>query len=402
MRRDADTVVIVGASVAGLSVAEGLRRAGFERRVVLVGDESHPPYDRPPLSKQYLAGTWGEDHLELRDEKALEALEIDLRLEARAAAVDERRTRVILDNGLELGYDRLVAATGVGAKLPARWRGTDGIFTLRTRDDARRLREALDRARSVVVVGAGFIGSEVAATCSGLGLRTTLVDPLRTPMIRVVGAVIGEMLADVHREHGVDVRCGVGVDCVLNDDRGRIQGVRLEDHSVVAADVVVVGVGSVPNVEWLRDSGVRLGNGVDCDERCRAGNGIYGAGDVASWLDGAGRRVRVEHRLHAAEHGQFVAQAIVADDDVDAFAPTPFFWSDQYTARIQSYGVPSPGASIRIVEGAIAEGRLVAAYAHEGRIVGVLGINMPKQARLASRLIGSPAAEVCASTRSAA
>jgi 3-phenylpropionate/trans-cinnamate dioxygenase ferredoxin reductase component len=376
-------VVVVGASAAGLSTAEALRREGFGGRITLVGSERVMPYDRPPLSKQFLAGEWAKERLFLRQSSFLDSLEVTFRLGETAVALDARSRTVRLDNDVELEFDRLVVATGVRPSVPAQWR-KPGVYSLRTIDDAERLRAALTRARHVAIIGGGFIGCEAAASCVGLGIPATIIEPLEALMIRVVGGELAQMLTDVHRSHGVSVRCGVAVADIVSRPGGE-SCLSLTDGSTVEADVVVVGIGSTPNTGWLNGSGLSLTNGLDCDEYCRASESVSGAGDVASWiLPRTGRRVRIEHRLHAVEQAHYVARSIVSDG-IGPFDPNPFFWSDQYDLRVQSFGYLSTGASMSVIEGSITSRKLVSLYTQDDEVVGVLGINMPKETRVASR-----------------
>jgi NADPH-dependent 2,4-dienoyl-CoA reductase/sulfur reductase-like enzyme len=239
----------------------------------------------------------------------------------------------------------------------------------------------------VVVVGAGFIGAEAAAVIAGPGRVVTLVDPLPFPMARVLPMELAASFADAHRERGVDVRCGVAVDEVLEADR-RVSGVRLSDGTELAADIVIVGLGATPNTDWLHGSGVPAQDGVICDERCRAADHVYAAGDVASWINPRyGERMRVEHRLHAAEQAGYVARAIAHDGASEPFAPIPFFWSDQFDLRVQAYGHLRPDDHVSVIEGSLDDRKLVATCTRDGRVVAVVGINMPGQLRQARELV---------------
>ena len=317
-------VVVVGGSAAGLTAAETLRRRGYDGVLTLVGDEPHLPYDRPPLSKQILAGTWEPQRIMLRDDQALRALEADLLLGRAAVRLDIAQRRVLLDGGATVRYDALIIATGV---RPRRLAGADliGVHVLRTLDDAVALRaELLEHHPRVVVVGGGFLGAEVAAVAREMGLEVTLVEPLPVPMWRQLGGRIGALIRRLHRDHGVVVRCGVGVSRLL-DTNGRVTAVELADHSVLGADVVVMAVGATPATGWLAGSGLRVDNGVRCDARCQAAPDIYAAGDVASWYNiHFGTRMRVEHRFNATEQAIAAAGNLLGDDR--PFAPVPYFW----------------------------------------------------------------------------
>ncbi|MFE2634362.1 NAD(P)/FAD-dependent oxidoreductase [Streptomyces scopuliridis] len=268
-------VLIVGASAAGLATAEALRNKGYDGRLTLVGDEARLPYDRPPLSKQVLSGAWQPERVRLRDDQAIDKLDAEFQLGRRAVGLDAAGRKVLLDGGERVAFDALVIATGV---TPRRLPGDDleGVHVLRTLDDALALRaDLLDRPK-VVVVGAGFLGAEVAAVARTMGLEVTLVDPLPVPMRRQFGDMIGKLVGQTHSDHGVALRLGVGVARFV-ESAGRVAAVELADGTKLDADVVVVGVGSTPATDWLADSGLVLGNGVECDAECRAAPGIYAA-----------------------------------------------------------------------------------------------------------------------------
>ena len=380
--------MIVGAGAAGLGVAEAARSLGHEGSIVLVGDEPHEPYDRPPLSKQFLSGAWEADRLPLRDRATLDGLGIDLRLGSRAGAVDSEARSVTLADGMTISYDALVVATGVTANRLPFGHGLSGVHVLRDLADAARLREGLLGARSLVVIGAGFLGAEVAAVARELDVAVALVDPLPFPLVRVLGSTIGAALADKHRAHGVDLRCGVGVRDITGED-GRVSAVELDDGTRVEADVVLVAIGSKPAVDWLAGSSVPLGrrgvdpvDGVLCDGQGRALPDVYAAGDVAAWWDArVGFRHRVEHRLTAAEQGRIVAQALLRPDEAAPEPPVPYFWSDQYDLKLQVYGLPGEKLDFAVVEGDIASGRFIAVYGRDGVLSAALGCGMPRQLR---------------------
>ncbi|SDK48261.1 Reductase C-terminal [Nocardioides sp. YR527] len=358
-------VVIVGASAGGLATGEALRRGGFDGTITLVGDEPHLPYDRPPLSKELLAGEWDLDRLPLRPSADIEALSLDLRLGATATGVDLGRRVVVLDSGEEIGFDALVAATGVRARrLP----GGQG-HVLRTLEDAVALRDRLRPGTRLAVVGAGFLGAEVAAVARRLGCEVTMIEPAPVPLAHAVGTEIGAMLTRAHIDHGVDLRTGTGVSAVHDG------GLTLADGTEVEADEVLVAIGSVPNAGWLAAGGLPVDDGLVCDRYCEAAPGVYGVGDVARWHnDLFGTSMRIEHRTHAAEQGLAVARAILDPDRRRPFAPVPYFWSDQYDMRIQAYGYLRGHDEVRIVDGNLDERRFVAAYRTGDRLVGVLGI----------------------------
>jgi NADPH-dependent 2,4-dienoyl-CoA reductase/sulfur reductase-like enzyme len=364
-------VVVVGASAGGLATAEGLRRGGFDGRITLVGDEVHLPYDRPPLSKQVLAGQWEPDRLPLRPSSDIEALALDLRLGAAATGVDPRARTVALDTGEEIGYDALVVATGVS---PRRLPGGRG-HVLRNLEDALALRDRLRPGRRLAVVGAGFLGAEAAAVARGLGCEVTVVEQAPVPLAHAVGMQVGQVLTQAHCQQGVDLRTGVGVTQVHDD------GLELADGTTVEADEVLVAVGSVPNTAWLEPSGLPVADGLVCDHYCAAAPGVYGVGDVARWDNLLFCvSMRIEHRTHAGEQGLAVARNVLNPDVPRPFVPVPYFWSDQYDMKIQAYGYLRGHDEVRIVEGDLAERRFLAAYRTGDQLVGVLAIGMPPRA----------------------
>ncbi|MBZ3905359.1 NAD(P)/FAD-dependent oxidoreductase [Streptomyces griseiscabiei] len=366
-------IVVVGASAAGLAAAETLRREGYDGTLTLVGDEPHAPYDRPPLSKQLLSAEWDTDRLTLRAPAHLDGLGLDLRLGTAATGLDLTGRRVRLADGDEVPYDALVVATGV---RPRRLPG-EGAHVLRTLDDALTLRERLTPGTRLVVVGAGFLGAEAAAVAWRLGAKVTLLEPAPVPLAHAVGAEVGAVLSRAHLDHGVDLRTGVTVTEVTED------GVRLADGEVIEADEVLVAVGSLPNTEWLADSGLGLGDGVLCDAYCEAAKDVYAAGDVARWYNPLfGVPMRIEHRTNAAEQGMAVARNLLAADPGarKVFAPVPYFWSDQYDMKVQAYGFLRGHEEVSVVDGDLAGRRFVAVYRTGDRVTGALAVGMPPKA----------------------
>lgn len=385
------SVVVVGASLAGLRAAEELRAQGFKGRVTMVGDELVTPYDRPPLSKQLLAGTWSVDQVALpvAAPGGLDALHLDWRRGVRAVGLELDERAVVLDKGEPVEFDGLVVATGASpVPLPGS-HGLAGVHMLRTLDDCLALRAGLEAGPDrVVVVGGGFIGAEVAATCRGRGIDVTLVEALPVPLERVLGAEIGAAMADIHRDHGVDVRLGVGVAGL--EGNGRVQEVHLADGTTVAADLVVVGIGVRPNAGWLAGSGLLLDDGVVCDETGLAAPGVVAAGDVARWWS---RRfdelVRIEHWDNAITMGVHAARRLLAGKDGTdmAYDPVPWFWSDQYDRKVQVVGRSVDADEVRVVEGSLAERRFVAVYRRRNRLVAALAMNRPSRLVAYRRLI---------------
>jgi NADPH-dependent 2,4-dienoyl-CoA reductase/sulfur reductase-like enzyme len=372
------TVVVVGASLAGLRATEALRRDGFDGRVVLVGAEPHLPYDRPPLSKQLLAGEWEPQELALR-RAPYDELDVELRLGVRATALDAAARVLTLEGGETLAFDGALLATGAAPRTLPNTPDLDGIFMLRTVDDALNLRARLDDGPRVVVIGAGFIGSEVAATCRMRGLSVTVLEALPAPLVRGLGPVLGMVCGELHRDHGVDLRLGVGVAAIEGD--GRVERVRLDDGATVEADVVVVGVGVAPVTEWLEGSGLLLDNGVVCDETLLAAPGIVAAGDVARWPNAMfdGELMRLEHWTNAAEQGVAAARRLLVAEGEEpvAYAPVPFVWSDQYDRKIQTVGHFRGDDEMEVVHGTLEERRFVSVFGRNGRLVGALGFSMP-------------------------
>lgn len=374
-------VAVVGASAAGLTVTETLRREGFDGRLTLLGAEEHLPYDRPPLSKQLLSGAWPKERVQLRTPDVLDGLDLDLRLGTVATSVDTTARTLELDGADTLAYDQLVIATGV---RPRRLPGTEnlaGVHVLRSLDDALTLREQLRDTSRLVVVGAGFMGAEAASVARQLGADVTMVTDTAVPLAEVLGAELGAEVARIHQDHGVRIEAGVRVEEVVAE-HGRATGVRLADGRTLPADVVLVAIGAVPNVEWLSGSDVPVGSGVECAATCAAGPGIWAAGDVASWPHPAlGQRVRIEHRTNAAEQGLAVARNLLAGSGATPFTSVPYIWSDQYDRKIQIYGRPQGADQVRIVEGALSERRLVALYGKHGRVCAAVGVNMARTLR---------------------
>jgi NADPH-dependent 2,4-dienoyl-CoA reductase/sulfur reductase-like enzyme len=372
-------VVVVGASLAGLSALETLRQEGFEGELIAVGAETVLPYDRPPLSKQVLQGGWEPDKIVLRDQGQYDALGVTWHLGRRATGLDVPNRTVTLDDGEPLAYDGLVIATGATPRKLADTPDLAGIHVLRTLDECLALRAELESASRVCVVGAGFIGAEVAASARVRGLDVTVLEALPAPLARAFPAEMGAACAALHLDQGVDLRCGVTV--AGFEGEGRVSGVRLGDGSIVEADVVVVGVGVVPETGWLESSGLPLDNGVVCDSTCAtAAPGVVAAGDIARWPNNLfGETMRIEHWSNAVEQGAAAAKRLLAGpgEAVD-FAPVPYFWSDQYDAKIQFLGRCCPTDEVRVVDGSVEERRFVALFGRDGRLFGALAFNRPR------------------------
>ena len=391
-----DRIVVVGASLAGLWACESLRGGDYAGTITLVGAELHRPYDRPPLSKALLKGDWEPERIQLRKSDEIDSLGLDLRLGVSAVALDAPNRTVTLESGETLAADGVIVATGSAPRPLPNQPDLDGVTMLRTLDDSLALRRRLKDRPRVVVIGAGFIGLEVAATAAQSGCAVTVLEGAPAPLMRGLGAEMGEVVARVHARHGVDVSCGVQVAGIEGAD-GRATGVRLGDGELVPADVVVVGIGVTPATEWVAGSGLEVRDGIVCTESLRAAPGIYAAGDCARWVNNlfgnSGEEMRVEHWSNAAEQGQAAAKNLLAELAGEAptpYAPVPFFWSDQFDSRIQYVGRAHGEDEIRVVAGDL-DGNFMAMYGHGGRLRGVLGVNMPKPVMRLRKLIGERA-----------
>ncbi len=402
LRRDG-RIVIVGASLAGLRAAEQLREEGFTGSLTLIGDEPHEPYDRPPLSKQVLLGRVPPEDTDLPRRRAVDA---HWRLGVAATGLDRDGRRVLLADGTAVEYDRLLISTGVRSRpWPHETEAAlDGVFVLRTRDDALRLgRRLAGRPNRVLVIGAGFTGSEIASACRERGLEVTVAERGDAPLVGALGGVVGAVAAELQREHGVDLRCGIMVTALEGDPGGRLRRAHLSDGSVLDVDVAVVALGAVRNTGWLDGSGLGAGpRGVACDAGCRAfdvhgivTDEVFAAGDVA----------RTPHPLFgyqflSLEHwGNAVAQAEIAAHDMISAGPDrrphlwmPAFWSSQFGVNIKSVGVPSMADELIVVQGSLAERCFVAAYGCQGRVIAAVGFDQAKWMGFYQQLIESAAA----------
>jgi NADPH-dependent 2,4-dienoyl-CoA reductase/sulfur reductase-like enzyme len=382
-------VVIVGASLAGLRAAESLRRGGFKGRLTLVGDEPYEPYDRPPLSKQVLTGRFPPESTTLPQADGLDA---EWRLGIPAVGLDLAGKRVRLADGDEIGFDRLLIATGTRARPwpnPAE-AGLGGVVTLRGREDTMRLRRELAAGpRRVLVIGAGFTGSEIASVCRGLGLSVTVTERAASPLAGALGGTIGAIAARLQREHGVDLRCGVSVASLEGDDAGHVRRAHLDDGTSLEIDVAVVALGAQRNTEWLRDSGLGAGpRGVACDAGCRVfdmygivTDDVFAAGDVARSphpLFGF-EFLALEHWSNAVEQAEVAAHNMLrSESERRPYIQVPTFWSFQFGLSIKSVGVPPLGEEVVIVQGSTDERRFVALYGHHGRTVAAVTFDQGK------------------------
>ncbi len=388
--------VIVGASLAGLRAAETLRQHGYDGTITMVGNERHLPYDRPPLSKRVLTG---QAEPESTTFPVPDTLGIDWVLGRAATGLDLDLGRIRLDGGDELAYDRLLIATGASPRIMNGAPPGPGVHYLRTLDDAIALRADLQKSRSLVVIGAGFIGLEVACSAQQLGIPTVVLEALPVPLERALGAGVGAAVAAWHRAKGTDLRVGVGVDGLATGPDGRPEAVRLGDGTTVPADTVVVGIGVTPAVGWLAGAGVDLDDGVRCDSRLRVLAGgrpvpdVLAAGDVARWTHPAYREpVRVEHWTNATESGEAAAMTMILGDSADPYDPTPYFWSDQHGVKLQMVGRAEPGSDTTVLEGSFEEDRVLIAYGAAGRLVAAIGIRRPARVMALAGQIAAGAA----------
>jgi NADPH-dependent 2,4-dienoyl-CoA reductase/sulfur reductase-like enzyme len=382
------TSVIVGASLAGINAARTLRLQGYTGSIVVVDADSERPYDRPPLSKQMLTGEWEPEKILLPAGK--EDLDLEFRLGVRAKAVDLAAREITLE-GVDgtvanTAFDSLVIASGASARRLPDTAGIAGVHVVRTLADSLALRAELEAGPSrVVVIGAGFIGAEVASSCRKRGIEVTLVEAMPLPLERILGAEMGQVCAQVHIENGVDLRLGTGVlqlETEIVDGVEKVVGVALTDGTSVATEIVVVGIGVTLNIDWLEGSGLTLDDGVVCDNTLLAAPGVVAAGDIARYPSARfGRMLRVEHWETAIAGGEAAARRLLAEargETPVVFDPIPWFWSDQYDRKIQLAGRPMPTDTCVVVHGSTDEFRFVALYGDGDRLTGVLGMNRPR------------------------
>lgn len=390
-------VLIVGSSVAGVRTAQSLRAEGFDGQIVLVGEETELPYDKPELSKRLLEGTISErDNLLLSEEDAT-AARIELRLGSRAESLNQLSREVTLADGSSVEYDTLVIATGARAR-PSPWGSVPGVHVLRTIADARAIARDIIPGGHLVIIGGGFIGSEVASTAIRLGMAVDIVDPRAVPMGKALGEEIGAMVGDLHRRNSVQVHFGNGATAITSDpmrrgplDRSALL-VRLEDGTLLRADTVVVGIGALPNTEWLDGSGLTLDSGVVCDQYLRAedSDSIYAVGDVARWWHPRhAASVRVEHWTAAIEQARAAAFNITHPEAKRPFSPIEYIWSDQHGWRFQFAG-RTGGKSFVTVLDPVDDARFAVLYSDDDiTYSGAMTANWPRALVLARQLVGS-------------
>lgn len=382
------SVAVVGASLAGLAAARALRAQGYDGGITLIGDEARTPYDRPPLSKDFLLSRTSAGDLALTTDDD-ESLGVDWRLGTTATALDPSGHRITLSDGGEVRADGVVLATGARAR-PLPGPGTSdrmaGVHTLRTLDDALALRASLESGGPLVVIGAGFIGSEVASTALAAGVAVTVVEALPVPLTGPLGAEMGATCAGLHTDHGVPLLCGTPVRELLGGDR--VEGVRLADGRVLPATTVLVGIGAVPNTDWLAGSGLPVRDGVLTDARCATSlPHVVAVGDcAAAYHPGEARHVRTEHWTDALRRPETAVRTLLAGPAPEpgaaegaAQGTVPYFWSEQYGVRIQFAGTRQDGDTVRIEAGDPEDRCFLAVYERDGRPTAVLGMNQPKQ-----------------------
>ncbi len=379
------TFVIVGAGLAGHSAAMTLRLTGFEGRLVLLGDEPVRPYERPPLSKAFLQGNKPGNELFFQSESDYSEQQIELELGRRATGLDLAGHRLSLDDGEVVSFDKLLLATGA-SPIRLRQPGFDlpGVHYLRSLEDSTSLGSELrSGGRRVLVIGAGFIGSEVASSARALGNDVTLVDLLNAPMVRALGDTIGSLFAEIHRRHNVELRMGTRVVELRGGDR--VEEAILENGERIPCDLVVVGVGVRPNVDLAQNSGLTVNNGVVVNEFCEtSAPGIYAAGDVANWWHpDIGEPLRVEHYDNAAMQGAAAARSMLGQ--AEAYAPLPYVWSDQYDVNLQYVGFPTEWHEI-VVRGDTADLEATIFFLRDGKVHAAATINRPRDLRSARRL----------------
>ncbi|MEY4130961.1 MAG: hypothetical protein RLZZ31_1085 [Actinomycetota bacterium] len=390
------TIAIVGASLAGLSAARTLRREGFNGSIVVLDADPALPYDKPPLSKQLLAGDWDPEKIVLS--AVNEDLQLDLRRATRAIALDTANRQLTFTTSQSaasdvapgeretLTYDGLILACGASARWLPGTQGIAGVHVVRSLDDSLQLRDELEANPSrVVVIGAGFIGAEVASTCRKRGLNVTLIEAMPLPLGHILGEQVGEVCAEIHRMNGVDLRLGTGIEklnTIQTDEGERVVGVTLSNGETIDAEVVVIGIGVAVNTQWLENSGLQLENGIVCDNTLKAAANVVACGDIARYPSARmGQMVRIEHWEHAIAGGEAAARTLLAEmsgQPGPVFDALPWFWSDQYDRKIQLAGRPGPDDSFEIVHGSLEEFRFVALYGKGDKLTAVLGMNRPR------------------------
>lgn len=371
------TLAIVGASLAGLSAARAARAQGFAGRLVIIGDEPHRPYDRPPLSKDFLLGTVTAKDLFL--ESDAEELGAEWVLGSGAASLDAASRTIRLNDGSTVEADGIVIATGARARQLPTLAGLSNVFTLRTLADAQALAPALVPGNKMAVIGAGFIGAEVASAAASRGMDVTMIDTKPVPFAVQLGAEMGGVVAGLHAANGVELISSAVIEVIYSGE-GRLTGLRLAGGRYLPADVVVVGIGAEPNTGWLEGSGLELGSGVLCDAMGRTNvPGIVAVGDCAAWFDQAsGTHRRIEHWTCALERAALAVEALLDPDAAPKPAKPHYFWSDQYGVKLQFAGHTAGYDRLEIEAGDALTHSCVAVYYRGDVPVAVLGMNQPR------------------------
>jgi 3-phenylpropionate/trans-cinnamate dioxygenase ferredoxin reductase subunit len=381
------TFVIVGAGMCGGAAAQTLREEGFDGRVILIGDEAHLPYERPPLSKEYLRGEQGRDKLFIHPAAWYAEQDVEARLGVRATAIDVAARSVAISDGDSLSFDSLLIATG---GRPRRLSGepSERVLYLRTIEDCDRIRKWVSPGKRLVVVGAGFIGAEVTASARTVGVEVICISSTDVPLANVLGPDIGKVYAEIHRDHGVDLRTGEGAESI--EDKGESIVVRTTRGDSVEGDAVVVGVGIQPNIQLAEAAGLELSNGIAVDEYCRTSHdGVFAAGDVADHFHPVfGRRIRVEHFDNAIKHGAHAARNMVGRKE--PFDDPHWFWSDQYDYNLQYGGFAHEWDDI-VLRGSLDERDFVAFFLKDDVLLAALGVNRGKDVRRAMKLVSARA-----------
>lgn len=380
-------LVIVGASLAGLRAAQAARREGYEGQVTLIGDEAHLPYDRPPLSKAYLAESGQPDFHATPEE--LERDNITVRLSTRVEELDPDAREIVVSDGARVPFDRLIVATGASPRRLPNAPAIDGVVTLRTLDDALAIRDRLRDGLDVVIIGAGFIGSEIASSAHEKGATVTILEAAPVPLVRAVGEVVGAAISSLHARNGVRLVCGAQIEAIVGDTH--VTEVTLAGGERIPADLVVVGIGASPATAWLASSGIALhpiDGGVVCDAYLESSiPGVYAAGDVTHWPNGLmDITMRLENWTSAADQGARAGTNAVTSGERTPFETVPYFWSDWYKSRIQFVG-SATADSVSFVSGGPDEDKFVALYRSGDRVVGAATLNEQRKIMKFRRLI---------------
>jgi NADPH-dependent 2,4-dienoyl-CoA reductase/sulfur reductase-like enzyme len=379
-------IVVVGAGLAGVRTVENLRREEFDGRLTLIGDEVHLPYDRPPLSKDFLQGARTSETLLLRAEDRWAELDVELLLGESAIGLDPDARTLTTTRTKRLSYDVVILATGSRARALPLNRDTSAACLLRNRDDADHLRAQIRDGGHVTIVGAGFLGAEVASSARALGASVTLVELESAPLARVVGPQLSTVLTKLHQDGGTDLRTGVTIDRVRESKRSVVQ---LSDGHSFETDAILVAVGAEPNTDWLANSGLPLGNGVVCDAYLMAGySSVFAIGDICEWPNAVlGRRMRVEHWMNAVDQAAHVARSVARGVNTE-YGSATYVWSDLYASRVQMVGLLD-GFPITSDQGASSNGSCLALARADDRLIGAFGVNNPRLIMQAKRMIES-------------